>query len=616
MKKVLALLLFACLVTTSWAAPSDYEASVRNTAIPVEIRANGLPLGDLLQLLGAESGVTMAAVPDVADRKIDLSIMAQQPLGEILDFLAQQYYLVYKFNQKQQAVIVLPAPYGGQYLTASAPMIKSSQTEAFNRTHPTPAPGGYVGPEYFNTEEYKRIYDNGYQDTTLSPLSTFSIDVDTASYSNIRRFINRGQLPPPDAVRTEELLNYFSYNYPQNADGHPFSVHAEVSACPWQPGHQLVHIGLQGQNIPKEQLPPGNLVFLIDVSGSMADISKLPLLKSAFKLLVKELRHNDTVSIVTYAGQAGVALGPTKGSDKAAILAAIDSLQAGGSTAGGAGIQLAYSLAKKNFLPDGNNRVILATDGDFNVGVSSEGDLVRLIEAKRQEGIYLSVIGVGQGNLKDNKMEQLADKGNGNYAYIDTLQEAKRVFVSQMAGTLFTIAKDVKLQVEFNPSKVKEYRLIGYENRSLANRDFSDDSKDAGEMGAGQSVTALYEIIPTDAEGTSGEADPLAYQQVQLKESNDLLQVKIRYKQPSEDRSRLLVKKVDSISVTDTPSADFRFAAAVAEYGMLLRFSEYRGQATYRQVLTEARQAIGTDSEGYRSEFIRLVEISELLDDR
>ena len=616
MKKILALLFFACLVTTSWAAATDYEASVRNTAVPVEIRANGLPLGDLLQLLAAESGVTMAAVPDVADRKIDLSFRAQQPLGEILDILAQQYHLVYKFNQKQQAVIVLPAPYSAQYLIASGPMIKSGQTEAFNGTHPVPAPGGYVGPGYFNTEEYKRIYDNGYQEAIRAPLSTFSIDVDTASYSNIRRFINRGQLPPPDAVRTEELLNYFSYSYPQPADGHPFSVTAEVSACPWQPGHQLVHIGLQGKNIPKEQLPPGNLVFLIDVSGSMADDSKLPLLKSAFKLLVKELRHTDTVSIVTYAGRAGVILGPTKGSDKAAILAAIDGLQAGGSTAGGAGIQLAYSLAKKNFLPDGNNRVILATDGDFNVGVSSEGDLVRLIEVKRQEGIYLSVIGVGQGNLKDNKMEQLADKGNGNYAYIDTLQEAKRVFVSQMAGTLFTIAKDVKLQVEFNPSKVKEYRLIGYENRSLANRDFSDDSKDAGEMGAGQSVTALYEIIPTDAEGTSGAADPLAYQQVQLKESDDLLQVKIRYKQPSEDSSILLVKKINSRSVADTPSADFRFAAAVAEYGMLLRFSEYRGQASYRQVLTEARQAMGKDADGYRSEFIRLVEISELLDDR
>jgi len=447
-------------------------------------------------------------------------------------------------------------------------------------------------------------------------LSTFSIDVDTASYSNVRRFINSGTLPPPDAVRTEEMLNYFTYDYPQPVGEHPFSVTTEVSDCPWQPGHQLVMIGLQGKNLATEELPPGNLVFLIDVSGSMAEPNKLPLLKTAFKLLVKQLREQDRVSIVVYAGRAGVVLEPTSGGDKAKIISAIDSLEAGGSTAGGEGIKLAYRIAKENFRKSGNNRVILATDGDFNVGVSSEGDLTRLIEERRNDGIFLSVIGVGAGNLKDSKMMALADKGNGNYAYIDNAQEAKKVMVGQLSGTLYTIAKDVKLQVEFNPDKIKSYRLVGYEKRVLDNSEFNDDKKDAGDMGAGHSVTALYEVIPVGAEDGTGRIDPLIYQRPVLVPSNDLLQVKIRYKNPAEDASVLFAKQVGVQDVVGAPSENFRFAAAVAEYAMLLRDSEFKSRSSYRQVLELAKGAKGKDAEGYRGEFIRMVETCQLLDDR
>ncbi|HWQ61871.1 MAG TPA: VWA domain-containing protein [Negativicutes bacterium] len=528
--------------------------------------------------------------------------------------LTERYGLVFRFNEEKQAVVVYreawrtEAPPAGMLLraTMNAPMAESAKMAM-------PGVVGYAPPPRFNTEEYGRINDNGFQEALSTPVSTLSIDVDSASYSNVRRFVNSGRLPPADAVRTEEMLNYFSYDYPQPAGEHPFSVTTEVGDCPWQPGHKLVMVGLQGKSIRQEEMPPGNLVFLIDVSGSMSSPNKLPLLKTAFKMLVRELRAEDKVAIVVYAGRAGVVLEPTAGSEKEKIVAAIDSLQAGGSTAGGAGLRLAYEVAREGFLKNGNNRVILATDGDFNVGVSSEGELTRLIEERRSDGVFLSVLGFGMGNIKDNKMEALADKGNGMYAYIDGAQEAKKVLVGQLAGTLYTIAKDVKLQVEFNPAKVKEYRLIGYENRVMDKRDFNDDKKDAGDMGAGHAVTVLYEVVPADAKDAAGPDEPLVYQRPVLVASDDFLQVKIRYKKPAEDVSRLLVKKIGG-ELTAGSSDNFRFAAAVAEYAMLLRNSEFRGQATYRQALALAQGARGADREGYRAEFVRLVEVSELLE--
>ncbi len=466
----------------------------------------------------------------------------------------------------------------------------------------------------FNTEEYGHRDENQWQSPLRQPLSTFSIDVDGASYSDVRRFLREGSLPPKDAVRVEEMINYFRYDYPNPHGEHPFSVTSELGRAPWDPSHRLALIGLQGQRMSLGELPPNNLVFLIDVSGSMNDPKKLPLLKSAFRLLVNELRAQDRVAIVVYAGAAGLALPPTRGDQKEQILEAIDRLEAGGSTAGGAGIQLAYQVARDHFQSEGNNRVILATDGDFNVGVSSDGELIRMIESRRQSGVFLTVLGFGTGNLKDSKMEQLADKGNGHYAYIDDLLEAKKVFVQELGATLNTIAKDVKLQVEFNPARVKSYRLVGYENRLLADRDFNDDTKDAGEMGAGHSVTALYEIVPVDGEapGTDGSVDQLRYQdRPKTTGSGDWFTVKLRYKPPQGSTSRLFERVVRND--TGTPSSDFRFVTAVASFGMLLRDSEHKGQSTFASVLAMARGARGSDEEGYRAEFIRLVETAETL---
>jgi Ca-activated chloride channel family protein len=611
-------ILLTCLLSTTWAAPGSFETRAKLTEIPAEISANSLPLEDFLSVLSQQSGLNIVAAPEVAGLTVDLHITERQTLDEILAALSKNYQLDFRFNEKRNAIIVFKSPYYSDRYLAFAPgvMYKTAVAEHY-QAGIAPAPkGNYAPSTSFNTEEYQRIYDNSFQEAFSSPVSTFSIDVDTASYSNVRRFINSGTLPPPDAMRTEEMLNYFTYEYPQPTGEHPFAVTSEVSACPWHPEHQLVMIGLQGKNIKAEELPPGNLVFLIDVSGSMAEPNKLPLLKTAFKMLVRQLREQDTVSIVVYAGKAGVVLEPTSGSDKAKILSAIDSLQAGGSTAGGEGIRMAYRIAKENYRKNGNNRVILATDGDFNVGVSSEGDLTRLVEEKRKDGIFLSVIGVGEGNLKDSKMMLLADKGNGNYSYIDNAQEAKRVMVGQLAGTLFTIAKDVKLQVEFNPAKVKYYRLIGYEKRVLDRQDFNDDQKDAGDMGAGQSVTALYEVIPAGSAENAGVADPLSYQRSEVVPSDDLLHVKIRYKRPEEDKSILFDQRVSAGGGTGLPSENFRFAAAVAEYGMLLRDSEFKGQASYRQALDLAESARGKDAEGYRSEFIRMVRLSQLFDER
>ena len=468
----------------------------------------------------------------------------------------------------------------------------------------------------FDTEAYDRIHDNPFLAATTNPLSTFSIDVDTAAYANVRRFLASGRLPPKDAVRIEELVNYFRYDYPQPREGEPFSVTTEVAACPWKPEHRLVLVGLQGRTIEKESLPPRNLVFLIDVSGSMNDPRKLPLLKAAMGLLVDQLRPEDQVAIVVYAGASGLVLPPTPGGRKDAIRGAIAQLEAGGSTAGGAGILLAYDVAAKGFRPGALNRVILATDGDFNVGITNQGDLVRLIEEKRKTGVFLSVLGFGEGNLKDSTMEKLADSGNGNYSYIDSLMEARKVLVAEAGGTLVTIAKDVKIQVEWNPSRVAAYRLIGYENRMLRAEDFKDDAKDAGEIGAGHSVTALYEVVPVCVKIDLPSVDPLKYQETPRGAaaggSGELSTVKLRYKQPEGNTSRPL-----SVAVKDanggSPSPNLRFAASVAAFGMLLRESEHKGAATYGQVLELARGARGQDREGYRSEFVQLVSMAETL---
>ncbi|MDR7866583.1 MAG: VWA domain-containing protein [Sporomusaceae bacterium] len=619
MRRIVAILMMACMLTASWAAPASMGNRVDPAAVTVDVGGvQGVTLAELLSLLSERSGVPIAAAPEVAGLRVDIAATAGRTLAEVLADLGARYRLAYRLNDGGTAVIVLKAAEYEEQWAAAMPLGGRNVLEksvALSGAAPSPG-GGYYPPGPYGGEEYKRIYDGNYQDTATSPLSTFSIDVDTAAYSNVRRFLNSGRLPPPDAVRTEELVNYFTYDYRQPAGEHPFSVTAEVAACPWQPGHELVMIGLQGKNVPAEELPPATLVFLIDVSGSMASANKLPLLKTAFKVLVKQLRAEDTVAIVVYAGRAGVALAPTAGSEKGKIAAAIDNLQAGGSTAGGAGIGLAYKLAGENFREGGNNRVILATDGDFNVGPTSEGELTRLIEAKRGEGIFLSILGFGMGNLKDNRMEMLADRGNGMYAYIDSAQEARKVMVGQMAGTLYTIAQDVKLQVEFNPAKVKAYRLIGYENRRLADRDFNDDGKDAGDMGAGHAVTAFYEVIPAGAAEGAGAVDPLVYQKPVAVASDDLLQVKVRYKKPAGLGSILLTERVGPERRVETPSENFRFAAAVAEYALLLRDSEYKGQASYGQVLELAGGARGRDAEGYRGEFVRMVEITRLLADK
>ena len=466
----------------------------------------------------------------------------------------------------------------------------------------------------FNTEQYDWVPENAFKLAMDNPLSTFSIDVDRAAYANVRRFLNDNQLPPVDAVRIEEMVNYFDYDYPQPQGDDPFAISLEVASCPWNEDHQLALVGLQGLDVDTRDLPPNNLVFLLDVSGSMDSPDKLPLLKAALRLLVSQLRPEDRVSIVVYAGAAGLVLEPT--SDKGRISEAIGRLEAGGSTAGGAGIELAYRTALQGFLREGNNRVILATDGDFNVGVSSDGELVRLIEEKRRSGIYLTVLGFGTGNYKDSRMEKLADKGNGNYAYIDDILEARKVLVNEMGGTLLTIAKDVKIQVEFNPAQVKAYRLIGYENRVLASEDFDNDLKDAGELGAGHTVTALYELIPAGSEEPVPAAGALKYQKTQLVDSDDLMTVKLRYKQPDAEVSKLLVR---SIKVSEfqglRPSDNFQFASEVAEFGLLLRNSEFKGKASYGQIIERAKQVKGDDREGYRAEFIRLVEKARLLDE-
>jgi len=464
----------------------------------------------------------------------------------------------------------------------------------------------------FNTETYAHTDENPFRHVASDPLSTFSIDVDTASYANVRRFLSTGTLPPAGAVRIEELINYFRFSYPRPANNQPFSVTTELGACPWNPKHLVALIGLQGREIPAHDLPRRNLVFLIDVSGSMATPDKLPLVRSALRMLVESLTARDRVAIVVYAGRSGLVLPSTGGDEKAVIDRAIAELEAGGSTNGGEGIALAYRIAREQFVRGGVNRVVLATDGDFNVGLTSHDALVRLIEAERASGVFLSVLGVGTGNLKDSTMELLANKGNGNYSYLDSLYEARKVLLEEAGGTLVTIAKDVKIQVEFNPRTVAGYRLIGYENRVLQAQDFNDDKKDAGEIGAGHSMTALYEIVPAGVGLDSPSVDPLKYQRIEAAPhgaaSDELLTVKLRYKEPDGDVSRLL-----TTSVRNQPQPireNLGFATAVAEVGMLLQQSKHAPAASYASAIGRAREFRRDDTGGYPAEFIKLAELA------
>jgi len=491
-----------------------------------------------------------------------------------------------------------------------------SKAEQYGYNSPVAAEGGLISnyDEVYvehNTESYNVINENAFKDVINNPLSTFSIDVDRASYSNVRRYLNQNQKPPKDAVRIEELINYFDYDYPQPKDEHPFSVNVEHSKCPWNEKNELVLIGLKGENINEKEIPANNLVFLLDVSGSMEDANKLPLIKQSFKYLINNLRDQDRVAIVVYAGAAGVILKSTPGTEKSKITAALDNLQAGGSTAGGEGINLAYKIAKENFIANGNNRVILATDGDFNIGASSDAEMVRLIESKRDDGIFLTILGYGMGNYKDSKMVSLADAGNGNYAYIDNILEAKKMFGTELWGTLYTIAKDVKIQVEFNPAYVKAYRLIGYEKRLLNKEDFNNDKKDAGEIGCGHSVTALYEVVPAGSDEKVSDVDPLEYQKAQVVDSKYAMTVKLRYKKPKEDKSILIVNKYKPGVYTD--SNNIKFAAAVAQFGMLLRDSEFKGTANWANVIKMAKEAKGLDEYGYRNDFVKMIEMAEML---
>lgn len=486
---------------------------------------------------------------------------------------------------------------------------------------PAPAPG--QGAYYPGGEEYAQIKENRFTSVSKDPLSTFALEVDGASYSNARRVINQGMKPEPDAVRVEEFLNYFSYDYPQPQGKEPLRISFEVGPCAWNTNHKLVKIGVKAREVASEKLPPANLVFLIDVSGSMNGANRLPLVKQSLKLLINNLRDEDRVAIVTYAGAAGLALPSTPGSDRQKIRETLDRLAAGGSTAGGAGIQLAYKVARDNFRTGGNNRIILCTDGDFNVGVSSAEGLESLIERERKDGTFLTVLGYGMGNYKDKKIQVLAEKGNGNYAYIDNIQEANRVLVNEFGGTMYTVAKDVKLQVEFNPEKVQSFRLVGYESRLLAHEDFNDDTKDAGEIGAGHTVTALYEIVPTGLSGGPGSIDPLKYQSAAERRTPlsgngypDLMTVKWRWKAPDGEKSQK-----GEMAVIEQPgkalSEDFYFASAVAMFGQLLRGSDFKGDATYDRVIETARKGLGKDDYGYRREFIRLAEsVKGMGDDR
>ncbi len=495
------------------------------------------------------------------------------------------------------------------------------------QSSPQSAAGLPAARQNFNTEEYQRLVDNPFLEVIGNAQTTFSIDVDTASYANVRRFLlQEYRLPDPDAVRIEELINYFTYNYAPPTDGSPFSASFALAKAPWDASHVLLRVAVRARDVETANLPPSNLVFLVDTSGSMDEPNKLPLVQQTLRMIVRNLRDRDSVAIVTYSGSAGLALAPTSGTHKSAILAAIDAMAAGGSTAGGEGIQLAYATAAEHFVPSGNNRIILATDGDFNVGVSSTAALERLVEDKRKSGIYLSIFGYGMGNLKDSRLESLADKGNGSYAYIDSMLEANKVANKELWGSLATVAKDVKIQIEFNPAFVRSYRLIGYENRLLAKEDFANDLKDAGELGAGQSVTALYELVPATAAmaaavspsatqpSATQPSPPLAFQQVTIVPSEDFMVFNLRYKDPhGSDTSTLITQTAKMRDIEVPMDQDFAFASSLAEFGMLLRDSPYKGSSSWDDLITRARASLSFDPEGYRAEFVRLAEVARQL---
>ena len=504
-------------------------------------------------------------------------------------------------------------------------MIKDVTSRWTPRTYSAEVSGDCDGlPDYYEAaaagrvvpaaERYAEFSENEFLDPKATPLSTFSLDVDTTSYALMRREIAEGKrLPPRTSVRLEEFVNYFRYDYPQPADGSPLAVSCEAAPCPWNPAHRLARVALQAKELDKGNIPPCNLVFLVDVSGSMSWHGGIEMAKKGLSMLVGELRDEDRVAIVTYANGTDVRLPSTPGTDKARILGVIDSLMAGGGTAGGAGIRLAYEEARKNFDAKRNNRVVLVTDGDFNIGLSSPKELEDFIAEKRASGVFLTVVGVGAGNYQDATMKKLASAGNGNYAYVDSLLEAKKVFLTEFGGTLQTVAKDVKLQVEFNPAQVAAYRLLGYENRRLADKDFNDDKKDAGEIGSGHSMTAFYEIVPAGSgEEAVASVDPLKYQRTEGVESGDLFTVKLRWKAPDGDASELAETPFAAAAATETPSEDFRFASAVAEFALLLEGSKFKGDASFADILERARAAKGADLEGWRAEFIRLVEAAEL----
>jgi len=577
------------------ASPADEPTAVADAA--PESRAKPTPQAD------AEADDALAVAPEAAEAEASVDEAARPGPSE-------------------------PRPAGGLHEAKQKSALAPSASRSISPGRRLRSKGDKVGRAWApppspvpdtSAEAYDHVEENGFVAVADDPRSTFSIDVDTASYSNVRRFLEDGTMPPVDAVRIEEMINYFSYDYRSPESSAPFSMTAEVNACPWDETHRLVHVGLQGKIIDQSDVPARNLVFLFDVSGSMNSPDKLPLLKRAFSLLADNLRPQDTVSIVVYAGASGVVLPPTSGRDKGEILAALDRLSAGGSTNGGAGIHSAYAMAQEGFIQGGINRVILATDGDFNVGTTSEGDLVRLIEQKRESGVFLSVLGFGSGNLKDTTMETLADKGNGNYAYIDGIDEARKVLVEEAGATLVTIAKDVKLQVEFNPAQIASYRLIGYENRKLAHADFNDDTKDAGEIGAGHSVTALYEVVPAGS-GSAPTVDPLKYRDegtlTAAAGRDELMTLKVRYKEPSGSTSRLLSFPIEDADRTlEEASRDFRFSAAVAGFGMLLRGSEHEGDATWQSVRALANDARGSDPHGRRAELVRLIDTAARLSD-
>ncbi|WP_310600769.1 VWA domain-containing protein [Desulfobulbus sp.] len=552
---------------------------------------------------GAGAGPTVATesvAPDESTLRINPATLAE----------AEPHAKVEVQAEAERKDVARPSPMPADAM-AAAPAKEVGQRGLVLPRQAAPAS---LSPPAWNRESYNAVQENGFVNVSRSPLSTFGIDVDTASYANVRRFVNSGALPPVGAVRIEEMVNAFSYDYPDPEGRDPVALSAEVGPSPFHSGYQLARIGLAAKEMGKEQLPPSNLVLLIDVSGSMQDANKLPLLKQALPLLVRQMGARDRVAVVVYAGADSVVLQPTPGNRQREILAAIEGLRAGGSTHASAGIRAAYRLARKSFLPDGNNRVILASDGDFNVGVTSRDELQRLIETERQAGVHLTVLGFGMGNYHDDTMEILADKGNGNYAYIDSLLEAEKVLVKELSGTLFTLAGDVKMQVEFNPARVGAYRLIGYENRALAAEDFRDDRKDAGEIGVGHRVTALYELIPAGHSAVP-RLDSLRYQAVPpapAEDSAELLTVKLRYKPRGSETSRQMSLPVREASGLRT-SVDFRFAAAVAGYGMLLTHSEHLGTFTWDQCLDLARSGRGFDAEGQRAELYRLVVASSLL---